>query len=67
MYNINKKNKNKKMKQIIIGDIHGHDSWKRIVDQEKTLPQYPLVVKSNQKNKYILSRYIKAWILYCIQ
>ena len=24
------------MKQIIIGDIHGHDSWKRIIDQEKT-------------------------------
>lgn len=24
------------MKQIIIGDIHGHDTWKRIIDQEKT-------------------------------
>lgn len=24
------------MKQIILGDIHGHDSWKRIIDQEKT-------------------------------
>lgn len=24
------------MKQIIIGDIHGHDTWKRIIEQEKT-------------------------------
>ena len=24
------------MKIIVIGDIHGHDSWKRIIDQEKT-------------------------------
>lgn len=23
------------MKQIIIGDIHGHDTWKRIIDREK--------------------------------
>lgn len=24
------------MKQIILGDIHGHDTWKKIIDQEKT-------------------------------